>query len=158
MKKLCLLALLALPAFNCFGQLDTLHPRAAMNVIHVDFGIIGLNANYERTFREFNRSHLNYRAGFGWVVDFIAESNANLIGSVQYIYGVRWIHFEAGLGLNFMVRKAWDSIAEEDYLKPQLMPLVMIGLRIEPPGKGPVFRLGLGTESSVISAGLGWKF
>lgn len=159
MKKITLLSalflLLLLPAF---GQDEAPSPKKAYNVIHADLGILGINLNYERTFKELPKSHFNYRGGFGYVLDFDTNNNFNLIGSIQYITGVKWFHFEAGLGLNYMMRKGWDNDLLEDVFVQQLMPLVMIGLRIEGPGPGPLFRMGVGTEGSIISAGVGWKF
>lgn len=160
MNKIALLSvlfsLIQLPAISQVEEAQS--SKTAQNVIHGNFGIVGANINYERTFREFEKSRLNWRAGFGWVVDFDLESNANFIGSVQYITGVKWFHFEAGLGLNLMVGDRYIDDLSESRVRPHVLPLIMVGFRIEPPVRGPVIRLGVGTEGSIMSAGLGWKF
>lgn len=154
MKKTVILILLfILVSRPGIAQNDSPTPKKEQNVIHADFGLIGFNVNYEKTFHKFRRSHLNFRTGLGYVIDFDLYGNVNLIGSVQYIIGNGFLHFETGLGINFMLHEAYGGAIE-----PGFMPLVMVGLRFEPPGPGPVFRVGVGTEGSLMSAGVGLKF
>lgn len=142
-----------------FGQTDSTSwwYKPGKNVIHADLGFVGYSASYERTIFTFNKSQLNLRAGGGFLLYFDGFYY-NLIGSVQYLVGSKYLHFEAGLGLNYMLEEGSDGQLIDRSADPVLVPLVMVGLRFDLPGKGPVLRMGMGTESSLFSAGIGFKF
>ncbi|MBN1187212.1 MAG: hypothetical protein JXB49_33345 [Bacteroidales bacterium] len=145
-----LLAVILLFSPSTKGQEDSLQIEMNPNVIHADFGILGVSISYERTIHQWEKSHLNVRAGIGRVITFTGDEARNIFPSLQLITGNGWFHFEAGLGIN---------IIRTDYYKEyEPLPLAQIELRIEPPGEGFVFRVGIGLENNIINTGFGWKF
>ena len=158
--KIVIISLLFLVANKLvYCQNDTVLIKSHPNVIHGNIGFLEANLNYEHRIYDLNKSYINLRFGYGLWSGW-AGSGDNIYLSGQYLHGRKKSHLELAFGLKIQIDDCCDGswLTDLDNIYSiEYVPLINLGYRHEKPGKGLIFRTGLGTES-FIYIGLGYKF
>lgn len=119
-----------------------------LNSFNSYVGLIELNINYERNFRQRPHSYSNARFGIGYWTNLQLEGNC-VDAALVHVLGRENSHPEFNLGIKYIV----DNAGKEN----AVVPLLYAGYRYENPQGRFIFRMGL-AYPSIFNFGFGLKF
>jgi hypothetical protein len=123
------------------------------HTVGVYLGFLEYDINYERNIMQCPKSYSNIRLGFGYWTDLQSEGHY-VNSSFVYLTGKQNSHLELNLGFKFIVSGARSGLEGSQNF---LLPDIFVGYRYEKPGKGDVYRIGVGYPGLIMVGG-GIKF